>query len=103
TAVMVAYASEVYPTKVRARGSGLAAGATKFGGVMILAIVAAAVAAPSIRMTAVFGAVPLILAMVTMVIFGVGSKHKQLERITAAGSHEEVGRRSAVGPVARDQ
>src|SRR2546425_8356758 len=55
TAVVIAYASEVFPTKIRSRGTGLAAGATKFGGVMILAIVAAAIAAPSIRATAVFG------------------------------------------------
>ena len=102
TAVMVAYASEVYPTKVRARGSGLAAGATKFGGVMILAIVAAAVAAPSIRMTAVFGAVPLVLAMAAMVVFGVETKRKQLERITAEELHEEVGKLSRVGPVSLD-
>jgi len=90
TAVMIAYASEVYPTKVRARGSGLAAGATKFGGVMILAIVAAAIAAPSIRATALYGAIPLTLAIIAMIIFGVETKKKQLERITAEELHEAV-------------
>src|SRR5262249_47909050 len=69
TAVMIAYASEVYPTKARARGSGLAAGATKFGGVLILAIVAAAIAAPSIKITALYGALPLGLAIVAMMFF----------------------------------
>ena len=102
TAVMVAYASEVYPTKVRARGSGLAAGATKFGGVLILTIVVLAIAAPSIRWTAVFGAVPLILAMIALVVFGVETKSKQLERITAEELHEEVGSLSSVGPVSLD-
>lgn len=102
TAVMVAYASEVYPTKVRARGSGLAAGATKFGGVLILAIVAGAIAAPSIRATSIFGAVPLILAMITMLIFGVETKHKQLERITAEQLHGDAGMPSAVGQAAQD-
>ena len=52
-----------FPTRVRSRGTGLAAGATKFGGVLILATVAAAIAAPSIRSTAVIGAIPLVLAI----------------------------------------
>jgi putative MFS transporter len=99
TAVVIAYASEVFPTKVRARGSGLAAGATKFGGVMILAIVAAAIAAPSIAHTALYGAIPLTLAIVAMVVFGIETKRKQLERITAEELHEEVGPLAAVGPV----
>ncbi|HEX9235190.1 MAG TPA: MFS transporter, partial [Actinomycetota bacterium] len=90
TAVVIAYASEVFPTKVRARGSGLAAGATKFGGVMILAIVAAAIAAPSIRATALYGAIPLILAIVTLLVFGIETKRKQLERITAEELHQQV-------------
>jgi putative MFS transporter len=100
TAVVIAYASEIFPTKVRARGSGLAAGATKFGGVMILAIVTAAIAAPSIRATALYGAVPLVLAIVAMILFGVETKRKQLERITAEELHQKVGPLSAVGPVA---
>jgi putative MFS transporter len=83
TAVLVAYASEVYPTRVRSRGTGLAAGATKFGGVAILATVAAAIAAPSIASTALFGAIPLGLALLAMIAFGVETKKKQLERITA--------------------
>jgi putative MFS transporter len=90
TAVVIAYASEVFPTKIRSRGTGLAAGATKFGGVMILAIVAAAVAAPSIGATALYGAIPLILAIVALIVFGVETKRKQLERITAEELHEEI-------------
>jgi putative MFS transporter len=90
TAVMIAYASEVYPTKVRSRGSGLAAGATKFGGVLILAFVAAAIAAPSIRLTALYGVIPLVLAIIALAIFGVETKKKQLERITAEELHEAI-------------
>jgi MFS transporter, putative metabolite:H+ symporter len=90
TAVMVSYASEVYPTKIRSRGTGLAAGATKFGGVMILATVAAAIAAPSIATTALVGVIPLVLAIVAIVVFGVETKKKQLERITAEELHEDV-------------
>src|SRR5439155_4798810 len=87
TAVVIAYASEIFPTKVRSRGTGLAAGATKFGGVMILAIVAAAIAAPSIGATALYGAIPLTLAIMAMIVFGVETKKKQLERITMEELH----------------
>jgi putative MFS transporter len=89
TAVVIAYASEVFPTRVRARGTGLAAGATKAGGVAILALVVFAVAAPSISMTALYGAIPLIGAIVAMMIWGVETKKKQLERITAEELHIE--------------
>jgi putative MFS transporter len=90
TAVSVAYASEVFPTKIRSRATGLAAGATKFGGVLILTTVVAAIAAPSIRSTAVIGAIPLVLAIIAMIVFGVETKKKQLERITAEELHEEI-------------
>jgi putative MFS transporter len=90
TAVMVAYASEIFPTRVRSRGTGLAAGATKFGGVMILFTVAVAIAAPSVATTALIGAIPIILAIVAMMVFGVETKKKQLERITAEELHQEM-------------
>ena len=87
---MISYASEVYPTKIRSRGTGLAAGATKFGGVLILATVAAAIAAPSIKATAIIGAIPLTLAIVALILFGIETKKKQLERITAEELHEAL-------------
>jgi putative MFS transporter len=89
TAVTAAYASEIYPTRVRARGTGLAAAGTKLGGVLILAAVAAAVTAPSISETALLGAVPVLVAIVLMVVFGVETRKKGLEQITA----EELGGR----------
>ncbi|MFJ9363722.1 MFS transporter [Nocardia sp. NPDC101769] len=82
--VLAAYTAEVYPTVVRARGSGLSAGATKAGGVFILATVAMAIAAPSSRVTAVLGVVPLALAIVALIAFGPETRHRQLESITAA-------------------
>lgn len=85
--VLLAYTAEVYPTVVRARGSGLSAGATKLGGVAILALVVAAVAAPSVRMTAALGLVPMVLAIVAMIFSGPETRHKQLERITAEELH----------------
>jgi putative MFS transporter len=82
-AVLAAYTAEVYPTVVRARGSGLSAGATKAGGVLILALVVAAVAAPSVRVTAALGVVPMALAIIAIIAFGPETRHKQLELITA--------------------
>jgi putative MFS transporter len=83
TAVTAAYASEIYPTRIRARGTGLTAAGTKFGGVVILAAVAAALAAPSISITALLGAVPLVGAIFLMMLFGVETRKKGLEQITA--------------------
>lgn len=92
TAVTAAYASEIYPTRIRARGTGLTAAGTKLGGVLILAAVAAAVAAPSITVTALLGAVPLLGAIVLMGLFGIETRKKGLEQITG---EELVGRRLA--------
>jgi MFS transporter, putative metabolite:H+ symporter len=94
TAVTAAYASEIYPTNIRARGTGLAAAGTKLGGVLILAAVAAAVAAPSISVTAMLGAVPIVVAIVLMVIFGVETRKRTLETITA----EEFGTSQVLDP-----
>ncbi|WP_460530799.1 MFS transporter [Flindersiella endophytica] len=87
--VLAAYTAEVYPTVVRARGSGLSAGATKAGGVLILSLVVAAVAAPSVRMTAALGVIPMALAVIAIVVFGPETQRKQLERITAEELHRE--------------
>lgn len=86
-AVLAAYTAEVYPTVIRARGSGLSAGATKFGGVFTLILVVAAVAAPSVQITAALGAVPMLLAVIVLIIFGPETRHKQLERITEEELH----------------
>jgi len=90
TAVTAAYAAEIYPTRIRARGTGLAAAGTKLGGVLILAAVAAAVAAPSISVTAFLGAAPLMVGIVLIVVFGVETRRKNLEQITAEELAEVV-------------
>lgn len=81
-AVVSAYAAEVYPTMLRSRGSGLAAGMTKLGGVLIIAIVVAATTVPSIAVTAVVGAVPLLLAGVLFLWIGPETKRRSLEEIS---------------------
>lgn len=85
--VLAAYTAEIYPTVIRARGSGLSAGATKAGGVGILILVVAAVAAPSVRITAILGLLPMALALVVLVLFGPETRHRQLESITAEELH----------------
>ena len=91
-AVLAAYSSEIYPTLVRSRGTGLAAGASKFGGVLIIALVVAAVAAPGISATAAIGAVPMALAAIAVLVFGVETRRRRLEDITAA----ELGKLEAI-------
>lgn len=82
-AVLAAYSSEVYPTRVRSRGTGLAAGASKAGGVAIIALVVAAVATPGIAGTAAIGAVPMALSAVAILVWGVETRRRRLEEITA--------------------
>jgi putative MFS transporter len=83
-AVLAAYSSEIYPTLVRSRGTGLAAGASKFGGVLIIALVVAAFATPGIAATAAIGAVPMAVAAIAVLVFGVETRRRRLEDITAA-------------------
>jgi putative MFS transporter len=81
-AVLGAYSSEIYPTAIRGRGSGLAAGASKLGGVVIIALVAASLAAPSIATTALIGAVPLLLTVAAFAAFGIETRGRRLEDIS---------------------
>jgi putative MFS transporter len=80
-AVAVGYAAEVYPTRVRTRGAGLAAGMTKLGGVLILVVVVRRASVPSIAQTAVIGAVPLALAILAFWWIGAETKGRTLEAI----------------------
>ncbi|MFD0904508.1 MFS transporter [Actinomadura sediminis] len=89
-AVLSAYAAEVYPTRIRSRGSGLAAGMTKAGGVLVLALVVAAVAAPSLRATAAIGAVPMAAATAAAIVVAVETRRRRLEDIT----RDELGARA---------
>jgi putative MFS transporter len=80
--VLLAYTAEVYPTVIRARSSGVSAGAAKIGGVLILAMVAAALASPSLRLTAGISVIPMAAAALVILFVGPETKRKQLERIT---------------------
>jgi len=92
--VLSVYAAEIYPTSIRSRGSGLIAGFSKFGGVLVIAIVVVAIAPPSIAATAVIGAVPLVLAALATIFFGVETRKRKLEEITA----EQLGELAEYSP-----
>jgi len=81
--ILSAYAAEIYPTRIRSRGSGVVAGFSKFGGVLVIALVVFAVAPPSIAATAIIGAIPLLLAAFAIIFFGVETRKRQLEEITS--------------------
>jgi putative MFS transporter len=82
-AVLSVYSSEIYPTRIRARGTGFAAGASKAGGVIIITLVSFGITAPSMPTVALIGAIPMTLAVILVAIFGVETCKRRLEEITA--------------------
>ena len=82
-AVLSAYSAEIFPTRLRSQGGGLAAGFSKLGGVLVIALVLLAVTPPSIAGTALLGAIPLALATIFAALFGSETRKRQLEEITA--------------------
>ena len=83
-AVLSVYSAEIYPTRIRSRGTGFAAGASKAGGVVIIALVVFGIATPSIATVALIGAIPMTFAVVLVAFFGVETRQRRLEDITAA-------------------
>jgi putative MFS transporter len=84
-AALSVYSAEIYPTRIRSRGTGLAAGASKAGGVGIIALVAFGIATPSISAIALVGAIPMALAVLLTVLYGMETRNRTLEEITAEG------------------
>ncbi|MET9413599.1 MFS transporter [Streptomyces klenkii] len=81
-AAIAAYAAEVYPTTMRSRGAGLAAGMTKAGGVLVLAFALAAATVPSLATTALIGAIPLLCAALAFAWLAPETKSRRLEDIS---------------------
>jgi len=82
--VLGPYSAEVYPTRARSAGAGIAAGASKLGGVFALAIAVASVAPPSLAGAALLGAVPAALAGLGLVVVGIETSRRPLEEISQA-------------------
>ena len=81
-AIVTAYASELYPTRIRSRGTGLVAGVTKVGGVLIIALVAAAATTPSIAQAALIGTVPAGAGIAVFAVTGRETRSRRLEEIS---------------------
>ena len=82
-AVLSVYSAEIYPTRIRSRGTGFAAGVSKAGGVAIIGLVVFGIATPSIATVALLGAIPMTLAVFLVAFFGVETRQRRLEDITA--------------------
>lgn len=79
--VLAPYSAEIYPTAKRASGAGLAAGATKVGGVLALAMAVLDVSPPSLRGAALLAAVPTILAALVLIFVGVETRGRRLDEV----------------------
>jgi MFS transporter, putative metabolite:H+ symporter len=85
TSVLSPYSAEVYPTRLRATGSGLAAGSGKFGGMAGQGAMLAHVA-PSLAASAYIVAGPLLLSALVLAGVGIETRGRRLEEIqTRAG------------------
>ncbi|MDQ2666982.1 MAG: MFS transporter [Gemmatimonadota bacterium] len=82
-AVLSVYSAEIYPTRIRSRGTGFAAGASKAGGVAIISLVVFGIATPSISTVALIGAIPMTIAVILVAVFGIETRQRRLEDITA--------------------
>jgi putative MFS transporter len=82
-AMLTPYGSEVYPTRIRARGTGLAGMCARAGGLIGVGVVVVGIAPPSLRGAAVLGAIPVALAALAVGRFGIETRRRGLEEITA--------------------
>lgn len=82
-AVLAPYSTEVYPTELRGRGSGLAAGASKLGGVLALGIAVLGIAPPALGGAAAIAGGAMLIAGVAIAGAGMETRDRRLEEISA--------------------
>jgi putative MFS transporter len=80
-AVLAPYSAEVYPTRLRSRGAGLAAGASKLGGVIALGMGVAGIAPPGIAGGAALAGGAMVIAAIALSGFGIETRRRRLEEI----------------------
>jgi putative MFS transporter len=83
-AILLPYAAECYPLRVRGRATGLVAACTKGGGVFAQALSIAALT-PALGLAAVAIAAPTMLALALVVRFGVETRGLDLRRLEQGG------------------
>ena len=76
------YSAEIYPTLMRGRGSGLAAGASKIGGVLVLAMASLALSPPGLVGSALVSALAVALSLVLLWKKGIETRAMALEDIS---------------------
>jgi putative MFS transporter len=81
--MLLPYASENYPVKVRGRATGWIAGCSKVGGLIAQALSALALV-PAIGIAAALIAIPIVLAMLLIVKFGRETKGRDLRELELA-------------------
>jgi MFS transporter, putative metabolite:H+ symporter len=82
------YSAEIYPTEIRAVGSGVVAGATKLGGVIALGLSVASIAPPSLTGAALLAGITAGVAAVLLFFYGVETRGRRLEEIAVAAATE---------------
>jgi MFS transporter, putative metabolite:H+ symporter len=89
-AMLTPYSAEAYPTLMRARGTGFAATCARGGGLLGVALVVAGVTPPNLYVGAIVGAVPTALAAIVIAYFGVETRGRRLEEISAVESGPDL-------------
>lgn len=82
-AILTPYSAEVYPTRIRSRGTGFVAGTSKAGGVIGLLVVVLATSPPGLASAALIGAVAMAIAVVAVGWVAFETRQRGLEDITA--------------------
>jgi len=90
-AMLTPYSSEVFPTQIRARGTGLAGACARAGGFFGVGAVLLAITPASLTGAAILGVVPTILAIATLWIHGVETRRRPLEEISADAANDGPG------------
>jgi|tagenome__1003787_1003787.scaffolds.fasta_scaffold20989796_9 putative MFS transporter len=80
--VVAPYAAEIYPTHIRAIGSGAIAGATKAGGVIALTLQVFDVGPAGISGAALIAAIPAAVGGLMLLRVGINTRGRALEQIT---------------------
>lgn len=91
-AMLSPYSAELYPTKLRATGTGVTASSSKFGGVVGPAAVACILSAfPGLAVPALSLTAPLLVAAITLWLNGRETSGKRLEEIQAVSREHVAG------------
>jgi MFS transporter, putative metabolite:H+ symporter len=89
TAMLSPYSAEVYPTRLRATGSGLAAGSGKFGGILGQGATVAHLA-PGLALSSLIVAAPVVLSILVLAVVGIETRGRRLEDIHSRVQVEQI-------------